>query len=52
MNIEVFNEINMPAYGDRLISGYLTKEGYAKLSYLCDEYASVEDDDMMDNNYA
>lgn len=53
----LFNEKNMPGYSDRLISGYLSKEGYTKLSYLCDEYASVEDDDMedddmMDNNYA
>jgi hypothetical protein len=41
----------------KIIVGALSKEGYAKLSYLCDEYASVEDDDMedddmMDNNYA
>jgi len=34
-----------------VITGALSKEGYAKLSYLCNEYASVEDDDM-DNNYA
>ena len=52
----IFNVINFPAYSDSVISGYLSKEGYTKLSYLCDEYASVEDDDMedddmMDNNY-
>jgi hypothetical protein len=40
-----------------IITGTISKQGYAKLSYLCDEYASVEDDDMeddnmMDNNYA
>ena len=29
--------------------GFLSKEGWAKLSKKCDEYASVEDDDMMNN---
>ena len=36
--------------GNKTIFGYLSKEGYAKLSYLCDEYASVEDDDMEDDD--
>ena len=32
---------------DRMaISGFLSKEGYAKLSKKCDEYASVDADDM------
>jgi hypothetical protein len=29
--------------------GFLSKEGWAKLSKKCNEYASVEDDDMMNN---
>jgi hypothetical protein len=46
-----------PNQNDGIIVGSLSKEGYTKLSYLCNEYASVEDDDMedddmMDNNYA
>ena len=46
-----------PKTNDGIIVGALSKEGYTKLSYLCNEYASVEDDDMedddmMDNNYA
>lgn len=40
-----------------VIVGSLSKEGFAKLSYMCDEYASVEDDemeddDMMNSDYA
>ena len=32
-----------------IISGFLSKEGYAKLSKKCDEYASVDADDMNNN---
>ena len=53
----LFNEISGSVISDKLIVGALSKKGYTNLSYLCDEYASVEDDDMedddmMDNNYA
>jgi len=52
---KMINFINSGA--NTVIVGTLSKEGFAKLSYMCDEYASVEDDDMeddnmMDNNYA
>ena len=33
------------------ILGFLSKEGYAKLSKKCDEYVSVDDDDM-NNDFA
>jgi len=43
--IEFGNENEDPSFN----LGFLSKEGWAKLSKKCDEYASVEDDDMMNN---